>query len=101
MKFIMQDIATAEVENVALIIEGKTWSVIDLMGCFKEIEIIPSATDSTTFDIYMDLPVEIQGGYQNAALDAASILYISRDGNYLRNFVPASTIAEFKQKSGI
>jgi len=92
MKFVLVDVATADLDNIALTIEGVARNLVDIMPVCKNISILPAAVGSATWDVYFDIPCVVSAAAGGAA---TTIIVISDGGNYISNFV-ATTVGQFK-----
>lgn len=93
MKICIVDVATANLDDIALTIEGVSRNLVDIMPVCKNISILPAAVGSATWDVYLDIPCVVSSVATGAG--AATMIIMDDGGNYISNF-QASTIGQFK-----
>jgi len=97
MKFCLPDVATANLDDITITIEGTARNLIDLLPLcsapWGNSSIMPAAVGSATWDVYIDIPCVVSAAASGAG--AITMIPINDGGNYVTNFA-AVTIGQFK-----
>jgi len=95
MKVLLMNIATANLDDVYLQIESKSWNVKDLMPKFNNQCLVAAAADNNTWNWYIDFDADIQSfGSAAGAGAAGNFRVIERSPACYKNFM-ADTIGQF------